>query len=300
MRAKRMGIILGVTICVASCAQSTPLPTIETTEVPTVILPTVIAPSTSPSPTSTPLPTSSANEGCEEKTGRMIETEFVNDELPRSIPYRIFIPPCVSEHYGHLPVVYLLHGLTRTDAQWDELQADEVAQELILTDQAPPFLIVMPWERLGLDYQQAIVEYLIPFIETEYGASPERDLRSIGGISRGAGWALRIGLQYPELFQAVGLHSPAVLVPDIYMLPDWIEAIPSESIPSVWIDIGDRDPLRLSLPELTAIFDEADLTYALYSYPGEHIEAYWEAHVEDYIRWYVSGWLHRELDDQLQ
>ncbi len=230
----------------------------------------------------------------------MIQAELVDPELPRSLPYRVYLPPCAAEVHGQLPTLYLLHGLARTDAQWDELNADEIALALMLAEQAPAFLLVMPWERLGLEYEETIVEYLIPHIESKYGASPDRALRSIGGISRGAGWALRIGLQHPELFQAIGLHSPAVLVPDAFDIPSWIEAIPAESMPDLWIDIGDRDPLRTSLPVLTALFDEADVPYSLQSYPGEHTDSYWADHVEDYLRWYVSGWLDLDLGDQPQ
>ncbi len=289
---------LALSILAASCAQ----PTQPLTPGPTVItpppLPTEALPSAAPKPTAATR--SNEDQGCKETAGQMIQGELVDRELPRSLPYRVYVPPCASEAQGQLPTLYLLHGLARTDAQWDELGADEVAQDLVVAEQAPPFLIVMPWERLGLEYDQTIVKYLIPHIESNYGASPDRALRSIGGISRGAGWALRIGLQHPELFQAIGLHSPAILVPDMFMLPSWIEAIPLEKMPEIWIDIGDRDPLRFSLPELTALFDEADVAYVLRSYPGEHIEAYWEDHVEDYLRWYVSGWLDRELGDQLQ
>jgi enterochelin esterase-like enzyme len=230
----------------------------------------------------------------------MVQNELIDPDLPRGLPYRVYVPPCAAEEFGQLPSLYLLHGLARTDAQWDELEADKIAQNLVARDKAPPFLIVMPWERLGLDYEQTIVEFLIPHIESEYGASSDRALRSIGGISRGAGWALRIGMQHPELFQAIGLHSPAVLVPDMFALPGWIEAIPKEKTPEIWIDIGDRDPLRLSLPELTTLFDEAGLPYVRNSYPGEHIENYWTEHVEDYLRWYVAGWLDSELGDEPQ
>jgi enterochelin esterase-like enzyme len=230
----------------------------------------------------------------------MIQAELVDPELPRSVPYRVYIPPCAEEAHGELPTLYLLHGLARTDAQWDEIGVDEVAQDLVADGRAPPFLIVMPWERLGLDYEQSIVEHLIPHIEGEFGASPDRELRSIGGISRGAGWALRIGSQHPELFTAIGLHSPAILVPDIFMLPKWIEAIPTEAMPEIWIDIGDRDPLRFSLTELTTLFDEAEVPYVFRSYSGEHIEAYWAAHIEDYVRWYISRWLDLELGDRPQ
>ncbi|MFQ5943871.1 MAG: alpha/beta hydrolase, partial [Anaerolineales bacterium] len=205
-----------------------------------------------------------------------------------------------SKAEGQLPSLYLLHGVARTDAQWDDLNVDEEAARLVVANQSPPFLIVMPWERLGLDYEKTIVEYLIPHIEREFGASPDRAIRSIGGISRGAGWALRIGMQNPELFQAIGLHSPAVLVPDMFRLPDWIEAVPVEVMPKIWIDIGDRDSLRFEIPEITGLFDEAEVAYVLRSFPGEHTEAYWEEHVKDYLRWYVAGWLDRELDDQPQ
>jgi len=290
--------VLSFLLFATSCVQ----PSNSPTPGPTVVVPTARL-------TVTPLPatlkagpdaTSAVHEGCQETTGQLIQAELIDPDLSRSLPYRVYLPPCAAEARGQLPALYLLHGLARTDAQWDELKADEVAQDLMAANRAPPFLIVMPWERLGLEYEQTIVEYLIPHIESEYGASPDRALRSIGGISRGAGWALRIGLQHPELFQAIGLHSPAILVPDIFMIPDWIEAIPTDEIPKIWIDIGDRDPLRFSLPELTALFDEADVPYILRSYPGEHIEAYWADHVEDYLRWYVSGWLNLERGDQLQ
>ena len=295
----RSGLLLALGFLSAACSQ----PVISPSPKPDNIVPTLEAtaerlPSATAVPAFTPTPT--ADRSCQETAGQMIQAELVDPELPRSLPYRVYIPPCAEYAHGMLPSLYLLHGVARTDAQWDEIGADEIAQELIVDGRAPPFLIVMPWERLGLEYEQTVVEFLIPHIESEYGASPDRELRSIGGISRGAGWALRIGLQHPELFTAVGLHSPAVLVPDIFMIPDWIEAIPEEAMPEIWIDIGDRDSLRFSLPELTGLFKEADVPYAYRSYPGEHIETYWADHVEAYVRWYVSGWLDLELGNPPQ
>jgi enterochelin esterase-like enzyme len=290
---------LAILFFAAACAQPTTTPAAEPVDIaPTIRATAEILPSASVAPTA--VPTAAADEGCQETAGRMIQAELVDPELPRSVPYRIYMPPCAAEAHGQLPTLYLLHGLARTDAQWDEIGADEVAQDLVAADRAPAFLIVMPWQRLGLEYEQTIVDHLIPHIESEYGASPDQEFRSIGGISRGAGWALRIGLQHPEFFTAIGLHSPAVLVPDIFMLPDWIETIPTEAMPEIWIDIGDRDPLRFSLPELTDLFDEADVPYVFRSYPGEHIETYWADHIEDYLRWYVSGWLDLKLGDRPQ
>ncbi len=291
-------VLFGCAIILASCAQPTNTPTSKPAEIVPTIRQTESRPTVTPKPATAAAP--AEDEGCQETAGQMIQAELVDPELPRSLPYRIYIPPCAAEAHGQLPTLYLLHGLARTDAQWNEIGANEAAQDLVAAGRAPPFLIVMPWQRLGLEYEQTIVDHLIPHIESEYGASPDQELRSIGGISRGAGWALRIGLQHPELFSAIGLHSPAVLVPDIFMLPDWIEAIPTEAMPEIWIDIGDRDPLRFSLPELTDLFDEEGVRYRLQSYPGEHTESYWADHVEDYLRWYVSGWLDLDRGDQPQ
>ncbi len=271
---------------VAACAGPLPSPTSTFAPSP--------SPTLSPSPRPTPSPQPSATLEpvlqCLSEGGHVVQSELIDPALPRSLPYRVFVPPCAAEQAGSLPALFLLHGLARTDSEWDDLGADELAQAWIASGLVPPFLIVMPWERLGLDFELAIVEHLIPHVEQVYGAIPERSQRAIGGISRGGGWALRIGLKHPELFGAIGLHSPAVLVPDLFDLREWIQPIAPADLPSIWIDIGERDPLRFKLVELTGLLDEQEVPYSLNSYPGEHIEAYWGTHLEEYLKWYVLGW----------
>jgi len=244
------------------------------------------------SPLSAPVvPTPTTPPACLSQPGQIIVTELLDAALPRSLPYRIYLPPC----YGRAgaagyPTLYLLHGLERTDSQWDDLRADEVAGEMITGGDAPPFLLVMPWERKGLDFEAAVVDYLIPAVEREYSARPERSARAIAGISRGAGWALRIALNHPQVFAAAGLHSPAVLPPDLFTLPGLLESLAPSDLPALWIDIGDRDPLRASAEQLTALLDEAAVTYTWRLYPGRHTEAYWAAHMQVYLRWQVARW----------
>ena len=221
----------------------------------------------------------------------MLVTELIDPALPRSLPYRIYLPPCYGrpEIQGY-PVLYLLHGLERTDSHWDDLGADEAANRLIAAGDAPPFLMVMPWERKGLDFESALVDFLLPAIERTYRALPDRSGRAMAGISRGAGWALRIGTNHPEVFGAVGLHSPAVLVPDLYNLPGLLAGLPPDSLPNLWIDIGDRDPLLVSALRLAALLDQQEVRYSWRLYPGWHAEDYWAAHMQVYLRWHVAQW----------
>ena len=280
-----------VFLLLAACA---PRPPAQSTLTPTALPPRPTETEASPSPaprasTSTPSPT--VPPACLTRPGRIEHGEIEHPELPRPLPYRIYVPACAGEPgYERLSSVYLLHGLTYDDSQWDRLGAPTAADRLIASGRVRPFLLILPWERTGLDLERAVTEALIPEIESRFPASAGRLNRAIGGLSRGAGWALRIGLKHPELFGAVGLHSPAVLSPDLFYLPDWAEAIPKQSIPRISLDIGERDPLRPEALALAAELNDLGLVVELTSYPGQHTESYWAEHVAEYLAWYTEPW----------
>lgn len=206
--------------------------------------------------------------------------------LNRPLHYRIYLPPCYGSSERRFPAVYLLHGLASTDSQWDDLGADEAADRLISAGAVPPLILVMPWEQSGQPLEQAITEALIPEIEARYRTSAQR---AIGGISRGGGLALQIGFKHAGLFEGIGLHSPAVLQAP-YLLTRWAEAIAPSDFPRIWLDIGDRDPLRPKALQELEDLRAAGLTVSAAVYPGGHDAAYWAAHVESYLRWYGSLW----------
>jgi len=210
--------------------------------------------------------------------------------LVRPLTYRVYLPPCFnSERHTPYPTLYLLHGLSYTDSQWDELGMDETADALINGDQIPPFIIVMPREQTGIDLENAVIDVLVPVIDQSYPTERSPEGRAIGGISRGGGLALRIGLRHPDVFSAIGLHSPATLYSPPYIVR-WIGQIPEDSIPRLWIDIGEGDPLYKSVSDLLSIFDEYSMPYAFQVSPGNHNPAYWSSHLDSYLRWYASDW----------
>jgi enterochelin esterase-like enzyme len=118
----------------------------------------------------------------------------------------------------------------------------------------------------------------------------DRDHRAIGGLSRGAGWALRLGLQRWDLFGTLGLHSLAVFADDRPFLKDWLEPIPTESWPRIFLDMGDNDSeLGFNL-QVVELLTETGIPHEWHLYPGAHDEQYWSTHVEEYIRWYAEDW----------
>jgi enterochelin esterase-like enzyme len=282
----RLGLNLLVGLAISACAlgprpgnQATAAASLNTTPIPSPAASTRTPPALSPT---TP--------ACLRQPGGVVSDELLDDNLPRSIPFRVYVPPCYEASSGDLPVLVLLHGLLATDQQWLDLGLDGTADGLIARGEVPPFLIVMPWERRGLEFESAVVEHLLPHVQTMYRATQERGRVAIGGLSRGAGWALRIGLKHPDVFGSVGLHSPAVLTPDLFYLPDWVGVMPEDRQPRLWIDIGDHDSLRASVFELNDLLTGLGYEYEWNLDPGDHTPDYWSSHLEAYLRWYSEFW----------
>lgn len=216
--------------------------------------------------------------------------EVPNQGFGRELPYRIYLPPCYAENGEAYPTLYLLHGLGGDDQQWLELGIADTADELIRSGQIDPLLIVMPWQRTGLESETAIIQGLLPHVESHYAALPGPSWRAIGGLSRGGGWALHLGLKHNGRFSRVGLHSPAILAGDLTSLEIWLKNANGQRKPRLWIDIGDQDSLRPTVDQLVNRLDELRVDYTFTELPGDHLAEYWRGNLADYLRWYTRGW----------
>lgn len=286
---KRMAMLVLLLSGFSACS-----PSHQASPTPALLSPTVsptftstITPSPSPTPTSTPL-------SCLTNPGHVEESSLDSTTPPQE--FRIYLPPCYEEQAEkHYPVLYLLHGQTYTDDQWIRLGAVEAANALILSGEAIPFIIVFPDDHYwnlppGAGFGQRLAEELIPYIDSTYRTLPDRKHRAIGGLSRGAGWALRLGLTRWKLFETIGLHSLAVLQTDASEIRNWLGEIPLSSRPRIFMDIGDNDQEYEMAQRVEMQFMEFGLSHEWHLYNGAHTEEYWSAHVEEYLRWYAEEW----------
>ena len=286
----RTTILLSLLAGLYACSSSEqPIPT--PTFVPPTSTPEPTATFTPSPPTETPTPTPLT---CLTQPGRVEEGLLETTTPPQG--YFIYLPPCYDEKTDvRYPVLYLLHGQTYTADQWIRLGVANVLDMLILSGETQPFLIVFPDDRYwnlppGAGFGQRLVEDLIPYIDSTYRTLPDRNHRAIGGLSRGGGWALRLGFTRWDLFSVIGLHSPAVLQGDASQVAKWIADIPPASRPSIFMDIGEDDQeLRMAV-SVEAQFNENGLAHEWHLYSGAHTEEYWSAHVGEYIEWYAEQW----------
>jgi enterochelin esterase-like enzyme len=265
------------------------------TETPVAATPRPSATLLSPTPTNSPAPTPLS---CWGEGGAIVPGEIESELVISPFAFLIYLPPCYEqEPERSYPVLYLIHGQSFNQDQWIRLGVGEVSDALIAAGEISPFIIVMPqaidWaEPPEVKFGQAVVEELIPYIDATYRTIPEREYRAVGGLSRGAGWALHLGLRYWEMFGAFGGHSLPIFWSDSKQVRGWLADIPEESFPRIYVDLATQDlsGVRSSTNWFIGVLEEEEYPYQFYVFPGKHNEAYWSAHVEEYIRFYTAEW----------
>lgn len=201
---------------------------------------------------------------------------------------RIYLPPGYSPPGARLyPMLILLHGANATDEQWADIGIAAAADGLICAGEISPLVIVLPdgGRFVPPEIDDYVVGTLLPWLTSEYRVSVDAGHRSIGGISRGGGAALRIGAAHPELFASVGGHSAALdrsvasLVPGLRRLRG-----------GVFLDVGKQDGLIGSVSTLSKALRTASVRNELHVWSGNHDRPYWRAHTADYLRFYSASW----------
>lgn len=286
--------------CSLAAPTATPLPS-QTPSATVAPIPTLTpwstkTPTITPTITLTPTPTATPPT-CLMDGGTLVEDLIPSALLPEPIPVLIYLPPCYNQLSAEIPTLYLFHGQTFDQTQWVRLGITRLADEWIADQSAPPFLIVMPyiadWREPPIyPFGEAMAKEVLPYMEAKYHAATMREGRVAAGVSRGAGWAFNMGLNYWELFSAFGAHSLPVFFSDAPLVDGWLDAIPRESFPRVYLDHPDieQDAILNSIYYFKDQLDKRDLPYTLTRAPGRHNEDYWSAHLEEYLRFYLAGW----------
>jgi enterochelin esterase-like enzyme len=251
-------------------------------------------------PARLPSPSASASpahpQTCPAGAGQVVQQSLTTKLLPQPLAFRVYLPPCyASQAERRYPVLYLLHGQTFNDDQWVRLGIPTLADHLISTGEISPLIMVMPRENNWpqpdeTNFGKAVTDALLPWIDSQYRTIPERASRAIGGVSRGAAWAIHLGLTRWQLFGAIGAHSLPIFWTDSEQVSHWLEAIPSGSMPRIYIDISTNDEDLASAVDFETLLNKRGIPHEWYIRPGYHGEDYWKAHVEEYLRWYAAAW----------
>ncbi len=215
--------------------------------------------------------------------------------------YRVYLPPCFGQDGRVYPTLYILHGNVRGDEEWDVIGIDDSAEILIRSGQIPPMIIVMPDGRTISDissggawsYEDVLVNELLPHIEETYCAGPVSDLRAIGGLSRGGYWSFEVAFRNPDLFASAASHSGSFLDSsnDVTINPLYTVTRNDLGDLRIAMDYGGDDWSYYTGVPIHESLVAADIAHQWNAFEtGGHDDAYWRAHVDDYLLWYAETW----------
>lgn len=242
---------------------------------------------------------------CPNWEGAVIQAEWHSEIAREDLRYRIYLPPCYEELGYRYPYILLLHGSSSDDAHWDRLGMDDAVLRGVALGRYPPVALVMPFGgtiantnifQENASYEYILLNELLPQVEDTYCVENSASARAIGGISRGGFWAYLLGLRHPEYFSAVGGHSPFF---DEYHAPEaynplnlatsvtWI----GDDLPRLYMDRGKNDYAQVNIDLMDERLTANNIPHIYQEFEvGQHQDAYWAAHVDDYLVFYTAEW----------
>lgn len=211
--------------------------------------------------------------------------------------YSVYLPPCYANTSDAYPLLLLLHGSNADDSQWLRLGLVDALEEKHQLGQAPAMIIVLPFgdavanlNQFEADSYDTILLELIDLVDQRYRTDGRR---AIGGISRGGFWAYHLGLRFPDIFTAIGGHSPFFdqgHAGPAHNPLDLATALPPETGLRLWLDRGSRDYAADGIDSMHLLLQREGIDHEYHVYAGGgHDEASWRRNVEEYLDFYSAA-----------
>ncbi|OWQ93544.1 hypothetical protein CDN99_03525 [Roseateles aquatilis] len=233
---------------------------------------------------------------------------------PRAV--QVWLPPGYEQDpRRRYPVLYLHDGQNVFDAAaaGAEWQVDETAQQLVVSGQIRPLIIVAvnnTPQRIddytatamsrdghtqggkGPAYARYLIEQLKPDIDARYRTLPDAAHTAVGGSSLGGIMSLWLAVHHGDVFGTALVVSPSLWWDDSFPIRDTSKTPLPATLPrpKLWLDMGTGegpDAIR-QLRQLRSVlfargWANADLAY-LEAEGATHDEASWAARVEPMLR----------------
>jgi len=248
--------------------------------------------------------------------------QFESRLVGAALPYNVVLPADYkrdSSKNRRYPVLYLLHGLGGSAADWVSARAH-------LADYAAqyPFIIVVPegkdgWytdgPAPGAKFETYFVEELIPDVDRRFRTLASREGRAVAGLSMGGYGSMKFALKHPELFAfaasmsgalAVASWTPDQRIPefvrpsvmrvygdagsnarlenDVYKLVRDLTPERAKALPFLYLDCGTEDFLITNSRDFSALLIEKKVAHEFRELPGTHSWPYWDRQVQEVLR----------------
>jgi len=210
--------------------------------------------------------------------------------------YIVYTPPEYdAKAKNAYPVLYLLHGFSDDSYGWTAVgKANFILDALISEGKAKPMVAVMPLGYGDLSFlrggfaswatpqavahnvdlfEQAVLNEIMPRVESEYHVSKKREDRAIVGLSMGGLESLTIGLRHTDKFAYVGGLSSSAANIDRASLANLTPK--SADLRMLWIACGTEDRLIAPNRDFISFLKSKQLPVTAVETPGSHNWTVW-------------------------
>jgi enterochelin esterase family protein len=209
----------------------------------------------------------------------------------------VYTPPGYDAHAAKpYPVLYLLHGWSGVAEGWvKDQQANFILDNLLAQGKIKPMVVVMPlgygdmgFVEHGFDiwrdpaavehntqlFMSLLTDEIMPFAESAYNISHDREGRAITGLSMGGLEALDTGLHNTDKFAWIGGFSSAVHNLDYQHQLAALDPKTAD-LKLLWIACGTEDGLIEPNRKMIAFLKAKGMPVTQVETPGLHVSLVW-------------------------
>lgn len=235
------------------------------------------------------------------------------DKMERDRRMTVYTPAGYESSGLRYPVLYLLHGMGGDEEAWITLgRVAQIMDNLIAMGKAKPMIVVMPNGNMDLQAAPGYGPegYLVPtielphtmdgffeesfpgivrFIDKAYRTVPRKQSRAIAGLSMGGFHAMHISMEYPDLFDNVGLFSSALNheqgeSPVYQNQMSKLRTQFSKHPALYWIAIGKDDSLYDANVEFSQQLDTNRFRHEFFESKGGHTWRNWRFYLSMFVQ----------------
>ena len=203
------------------------------------------------------------------------------------------------------PVLYLLHGGGGDEEAWTSMgRTAQILDNLIEKGLAKPMIVVMPNGNPGQQaactlnlpakdisyrdpayansYVTSLVTEIIPFVEKNYRAIPNKSARAIAGLSMGGGHTTSATMLFPGVFDYICPMSCGMR--DGENVDAQMQAIKKAGYKLYWIGCGTDDFAWPGTEVMVEILKRNDMEYTLFASDGGHVWYNWRYYLNTFAQ----------------
>jgi enterochelin esterase-like enzyme len=219
--------------------------------------------------------------------------------------FYVYTPPDYNAGAKHeYPVLCLLHGYSDDASGWTSVgRANVIFDDLMAQGKIKPMVVVMPLgygapemlahgfgafsheelrQRNFDRFTQALLEEVLPRVESGYRVRKDREGRAIAGLSMGGAESLLTGLNHLDKFAYVGAFSSGGLTENFAAQFPGLDAKSSRQLRLLWVACGTDDHLIDMNRKLRDWLKSNGVEHSDIETPGAHTWMVWRRNLVEF------------------